>query len=111
MTATLPGGIALDAYRWQRVTIMSLELGCIDMHVHRLHSPDTGDTTLVAFLGHTKPHSPERRQQINTVAFIAKLGGDVIEPLGRDDVDTDTALRLVAQFRRDPDAKMVMLVV
>ena len=63
----LPGGIDRTNYSWPHISAIHPEHGVYEMDVHCLRSPK-GERVLLAFLGHTRPASPERRDQVDLVA-------------------------------------------
>jgi hypothetical protein len=65
--------------------------------------------TLLAFLGHTRPNSPERHRQVGIVADAARACDDVIEERTQDHIDIETGVRLAAAFHRNPALKVVIL--
>lgn len=104
----LPGGIDRTRYMWPRVSCIHPEHGVYEMDVHCLRSPK-GERVLLAFLGHTRPNSPQRRKQVDLVADTARGVGDVIEPLEESDISDDIALRLAAEFYAHPGTNMCVM--
>lgn len=105
----LPGGIDRGNYMWPIISVIHPEHGVYEMAVHCLRNPTDSARILIAFLGHTKPHSPQRRSQVEMVADTARGIGDVIEPIDESDISDDIAMRLAAEFHAHPETNAVIM--
>jgi hypothetical protein len=106
----LPGGINRATYQWPQVSVTHPEYGAYTMEIHCLRSL-RGTSTLMAFTGHTRPNTAERKAMIDLVAEVARGTDSVIEPIDESDISSDVAVRLAAEIHADPAAQMVIMAV
>jgi hypothetical protein len=105
----LPGGINRARYNWPQVSVIHPERGVFEMDVHCVRDPKSGETTLLAFPGHTRPNSIERKGQVDLIAEMARTMGNVIEPIDVSDVTDEMALLLAARLWANPGTQVIIM--